>query len=345
MASASSSRSCSANRGECRRLPNRARLSGQFWTVGPAAIALVRLPDVPPHESFHLEVDDPTVGRICLTGFLHAPPAARRLLIALHGLGGSAESSYMRYFARSAVAAGFACLRLNLRGAERQAADYYHAGLTVDLEAVLAAPGLAKFERIGVVGFSLGGHVALRYTAERPEATDPRLAAVAAVCAPLDLDRGATALDSPGAWLYRQYILPGLRSQLDAVEKLRPVPCDRARRARVRGIREWDGLVVAPRWGFASPEEYYERASVAPILERIRLPAWIIESENDPMVPTWTLLPALARVSPTTEVTWTKRGGHVGMPRDLDLGRPGPRGLHAQLLAWMREMTGGEMLG
>ena len=38
----------------------------------------------------------------------------------------------------------------------------------------------------------------------------------------------------------------------------------------------------------------------------------------------------------TKQVTWTKRGGHFGMPGDLDLGRPGAKGLHPQLLAWMR---------
>jgi len=309
--------------------------SGKFWTVAPAAASYFRPPSAPPHEPFRLAVEDPTVGRLVLSGALHAPPAARTLLVALHGLGGSAESSYMRQFATAAVGAGYACLRLNHRGAERAAQDYYHAGLTVDVESVLAAEELARFDHLAVVGFSLGGHVALRYAAERPAATDPRLVSVAAVCAPLDLERGATALDAPAAWLYRRYILPGLQEHLDAVERLRPVPVDRVRRARVRGIREWDDLVVAPRWGFASAEDYYARASVAPILDRIALPAWIVESENDPMVPAWTLQSALARVSPTTEVTWTPRGGHVGMPADLDLGRPGPRGLHSQLLAWI----------
>jgi uncharacterized protein len=316
-----------------------ANLSGKIWTVGPAALAWVRPPGVPPCEDFALVVEDPAVGKVVLTGSLHAPPSAGTLLVALHGLGGSAESSYMRRFAGAALSSGFACLRLNHRGAERQSADYYHAGLTVDLEAVLAAPALARFTRIGIVGFSLGGHVALRYAAERPGATDPRLGAVAAVCAPLDLDLGATALDEPGAWLYRRYILPGLRDHLDAVERVRPVPCDRERRRRVRGIREWDGLVVAPRWGFASAEDYYARASVAPILDRIRLPTWIVESRNDPMVPVWTLENALVRVSPSTEVTWTSRGGHVGMPSTLDLGRPGPKGLHSQLLSWLREKS------
>lgn len=318
-------------------------LAGKFWTVAPAALSYFRPPSAPPSEPFRLVVEDPTVGAIALSGALHAPPAARTLVVALHGLGGSAESSYMRQFATAAVAAGHACLRLNHRGAERAAQDFYHAGLTVDLASVLAAERLASFARIGVVGFSLGGHVALRYAAERPGRTDPRLAAVAAVCAPLDLDRGATALDGPGTWIYRRYLLPGLQQHLDAVEKLRPVPADRARRARVRGIREWDDLVVAPRWGFASAEDYYARASVAPILDRIAIPTWIIESANDPMVPVWTLERALARVSMTTEITWTPRGGHVGMPADLDLGRPGPKGLHAQLLAWLGEKLGGLM--
>lgn len=312
-----------------------AGFSGKFWTVAPAALAYFRPPSAPPHEPFRLAIEDPTVGPIGLSGELHAPSGARHLVVALHGLGGSAESSYMRQFATAAVATGHACLRLNHRGAEREAQDYYHAGLTVDLESVLAATELARFERIAVVGFSLGGHVALRYAAERPGATEPRLAGVAAVCAPLDLDRGATALDAPSSWLYRRYILPGLQQHIDAVERWRPVPADRQRRARVRGIREWDDLVVAPRWGFASAADYYARASVAPILDRIALPAWIIESENDPMVPVWTLESALERVSPTTEVTWTPRGGHVGMPRDLDLGQPGAKGLFAQLLAWL----------
>ena len=263
------------------------------------------------------------------------------LAVFLHGLGGSADAPYLMPLAHEMGDRGWSVLRLNLRGADRQSNDFHHAGFLDDLRALWASPAVAGRETVVLVGFSLGGHVALRYAAERPGRTDPRLAAVAAVCAPLDLDLGATALDGPGTWLYRRYILPGLQQHIDAVERLRPVPADRARRARVRGIREWDGLVVAPRWGFASAADYYARASVAPILDRIAVPAWIIESRNDPMVPVWTLESALARVSPTTEVTWTPRGGHVGMPPDLDLGRPGPKGLHAQLLAWLGEKLGG----
>ena len=158
------------------------------------------------------------------------------------------------------------------------------------------------------------------------------------MCAPLDLELGATALDA-GFALYRRYLLDGLRALADAVERRRPggVAAPREIRGRVRRIREWDGLVVAPRWGFASAEDYYARASAGPLLGRIRTPTWIVLSERDPMVPPATVRAALAGVSPSTEVTWTPRGGHVGFPPGLDLGRAGARGLDGQLLAWLAE--------
>ena len=97
-------------------------------------------------------------------------------------------------------------------------------------------------------------------------------------------------------------------------------------------------MVVAPRWGFSSAEEYYERASAGPILGRIRTPTWMVLSECDPMVPPRTVRPSLANLPPTIEVTWTKRGGHVGFPPDLDLGRGASLGygLDSQLVSWLR---------
>ncbi|HSM13685.1 MAG TPA: alpha/beta fold hydrolase, partial [Thermoanaerobaculia bacterium] len=244
-------------------------------------------------------------------------------------------SSDLRRFARAARAAGFACLRLNLRGADG-APDFYHAGLTADLDRVLSAPELASHGPRFLVGFSLGGHVALRWASERHEEA---VAGVVAVCAPLDLDRGATALDASGTWLYRGYLLRGLKRFADGVERRAPqlVAAPRPERRRVRGIREWDGLVVAPRWGFASAQDYYARASVGPRLGRIRIPSWIVVAENDPMVPLWTVEEALRGSAPATEVTRTRRGGHVGFPADLDLGRRGPRGLAGQVLGWIAE--------
>ncbi len=310
-------------------------LSGHYWTVAPVVRALLRPPAAPPGEPFGIDVVDPTVGRVRLTGVLHAPGAATTLLVALHGLGGSIESSYLKRFASAAVGRGYACLRFDLRGAGGDSADFYHAGLTSDLAAVLAAPRLASFSQIVLVGFSLGGQLALRWAGELEDAGDPRLAAVAGVCSPLDLDLGAGAID---AWFnapYRAWILSGLCELADRVERFRPLPVDRAARRRIATIREWDTRIVAPRWGFASAEDYYRKVSAAGTLGGIRRPSWIVLAQNDPMVPPATVRAALERASAAVEVTWTRRGGHVGFPAHLDLGQPDERGLAGQLLGWI----------
>ena len=83
--------------------------------------------------------------------------------------------------AAAAEMAGLSCLRMNLRGSDRMGEDYYHGGLTVDLHAALASSEAQRYRRIYLLGYSLGGHVVLRLATEP---ADPRLVAVAAVCAP-----------------------------------------------------------------------------------------------------------------------------------------------------------------
>jgi predicted alpha/beta-fold hydrolase len=212
--------------------------------------------------------------------------------------------------AHAAEAAGLSCLRVNLRGADCGGDDYYHAGLTGDLHAALASPEAARFRRIWMIGYSLGGHVALRTATEK---VDPRLEAVAAVCAPVDLSLSVKEIDSPGFWLYRRYLLRGLADLYRAVAARRPVPHPVERLGEIRLIREWDDRIVAPRHGFADAADYYARMSVAPRLPELRVPALLLNSECDPMVPARAVRPALGREFPNLSVEWV-RGGHVAFP-------------------------------
>jgi predicted alpha/beta-fold hydrolase len=300
-------------------------LGGHFWTVAPYLrhrCAPVRAPVARPWST---TVPDPSHGPVRLSGWLAAPEDARALLVVVHGLGGSAESHYVLPAACAAAEAGLACLRLNLRGADGSGEDFYHAGLAEDLRAALADAALARFDAIAFLGFSEGGHVVLRYAAE---GTDPRVRAVAAICPPLDLDRAAAAIDRPERALYRRHVLGGLARAYAPVAARRPVPCEPAAARRIRTIREWDRRIVAPRHGFASAEDYYARASVAPLLGRIAAPALLIAAEHDPMVPAGTLRPALAGAGANLEVRWLARGGHVGFPAALALER--------ELVAWLK---------
>jgi predicted alpha/beta-fold hydrolase len=267
-------------------------------------------------------MDDPQVGPVRLTGHLRELPGDD-LLVLVHGLGGSVDSHYMIRGAKAAEAAGLSCLRVNLRGADRGGDDYYHAGLTGDLHAALASPEAGRFRRIWVIGYSLGGHVVLRTATE---GVDPRLQAVAAVCAPVDLELSVVEIDSPGFWLYRRYLLRSLSDIYRAVAARRPVPYPVERLGEIRTIREWDDRVVAPRHGFADAADYYARMSVAPWLPELRIPALLLNSECDPMVPARAVRPALERESPNLRVDWV-RGGHVAFP-------------DTEVIAWLTDETG-----
>jgi predicted alpha/beta-fold hydrolase len=154
------------------------------------------------------------------------------------------------------------------------------------------------------------------------------------VCSPLDLSRGATALDRAFP-LYRHYILRRLNHLVDAAHQNGlALPTAHALRG-VESIRVWDGLVVGPFFGFRDAEDYYTRASVGPLLAEIKLPTLLIHSRADPMVPFDTVEPALAHLSPTTASRITARGGHVGFPADLDLGLGPSPGLRGQVLDWL----------
>jgi predicted alpha/beta-fold hydrolase len=156
------------------------------------------------------------------------------------------------------------------------------------------------------------------------------------VCAPLDLERSAEDFDRPVRAFYRWHVLSGLKAIYAAVGRRRRVHVPIESAVRVRKIRSWDALVVAPRFGFASAEDYYARVSAAATLPVIALPTLIIAAKADPMIPEATLIPALRNCSSSIDLRWVARGGHVGFPADLDLGQRGARGLEPQILAWLR---------
>ena len=307
-------------------------LNGHYWTIAPRLRHAFRPSPAPPAKPWRTRVPDPDFGSVQITGLLREKPESDSVLIVIHGLGGSCESNYALRAARAAEAAGLSCLRLNLRGADRSGEDLYHAGLTDDLRAAIRSPQIRKYRRVLVLGYSLGGHVALRYASE---GSDTSVAAVAAVCSPLNLGVCQANLDAPATWLYRTYLLTTLKSLYRTVAAKRPLSTPPEAIDAIHRLREFDDLAVAPRHHFANAGDYHAKASVWPLLPRLEVPALLVASRNDPMVPLASVEPWLGQASPALSVRWQDSGGHVGFPPDLDLGEPSPRGLEPQVLHWL----------
>lgn len=306
---------------------------GHFWTVGPHVIDAVLGLRAPRDEPWDATVHDARLGALRLTGWLRDRPHSDTLVVVIHGLGGSVDSRYVVRCAKAADDAGLSYLRLNLRGADGSGEDVYHAGLTDDLRAALSSPALARFRRIYVVGYSMGGHIVLRWATEPDR--DPRVSAIASVCAPLDLAFGVRAIQRPLGRPYQWHVLRGLKASYWAAAVRGRMPVAVEHVMALRTFLEWDEHIIAPRFGFASPEDYYERTSAGPLLPKLELPTLFLASEDDPMVTADQLRPWLPSASSAVEVRWTERGGHVGFPNDLDLGLGDVGPLEPQIVRWL----------
>jgi predicted alpha/beta-fold hydrolase len=310
-------------------------LAGHFWTIAPVVRHRLSPRVAPVSTPWELALDDARYGTVMLRGLLRDVPGSDAAVVIVHGLGGTFENHYCISAALAAEQLGVSSLRLALRGADRDGEDLYHAGLAADLHAVLRSPALARFTRLYVLGFSLGGHVTLRAALTAASERDPRLRAVAAICAPLDLELSAVHIDGPRARIYRRHVLTGLKEMYEAVARRRELPTPLERVLAVRTIREWDALAIVPRFGFGTVERYYAEMSVGPALAQLALPALLAQHRADPMVPPHAYERHLARKPDALELRWLPAGGHVGYPSDVSLGEQGPLGVEAQAISWL----------
>ena len=231
-------------------------------------------------------------------------------VLVLHGLEGSTQSGYVQQVLAGLAARRWGGVALNFRGCSgvpnRHAASY-SSGDVRDARWLLSRlPGPKA-----AVGFSLGASVLLNLLAKDGEAVG--VFAAAAVSTPFELAAGARFLDSaePFARVYLNNFLPTLKQK--ALEKAARFPdvLDAEAIARTRTIRDFDHLVTARLFGFASAEDYYAQCSSGPQLSRLTTPTLLISAEDDALAPAKTLPPDAHRRD-ALHVLRTNAGGHVG---------------------------------
>ena len=81
-------------------------------------------------------------------------------------------------------------------------------------------------------------------------------------------------------------------------------------------MREFDEDYTAPHFGFLNAEDYYHRASAMRVIDRIRVPALIITSEDDPFVPSAPFRDPKVTGNPHITLHLCEHGGHCGFVGD-----------------------------
>lgn len=239
----------------------------------------------------------------------------RTTVVIVHGLTGDARSSYAYGTAEKALAAGMNAVRLDLRGCgESEAASptIYHAGVSADLGAVVRElRGRDGLERLCVVGFSLGGNVALKLAGELGPRAAEWLAGIVSISAPIDLALCSDELDRRGLnRVYQRCFLRDLSAKLAHKHAAHPqrFPIDGL--ARVRSMREFDDRFTGPLGGFGDAATYYARCSSLPLLSNVAVPTLLVHARDDCFVPFASYVTAGLEAHPWIRLLAPAHGGH-----------------------------------
>jgi len=252
--------------------------------------------------------------RTAVVAYEHQPesPACGQIVF-VHGLEGSADAGYIASFAQEALLRGYGVHRLNLRtcgGTEALSETVYHSGLTGDTKFVLDQLKQRGLGPLFLVGFSLGGNVALKLAGELGE-TDA-LDGVCAVSTPIDLAACVHCIDRPGNILYARRFLSRLRERVRRKSKLHPHLYTEAGLDEVRTIWEFDERFTAPLFGFGTAANYYATQSSAQFLNAIRVPTLVIAAKDDPLIPFEIYHHEAFKENPALTLLAIENGGHLG---------------------------------
>ena len=287
----------------------------------------------------HEDVDLPD-GDFVQLSWADTPVPGQPLLVLIHGLGGSAESSYIRRMIAETRGLPVAVVVHHHRGCGRapnRLPRAYHSGDTADIGHVFdALTRRFPASPLWAVGYSLGGNQLVKYLGERGRQTP--IVRAAAVSPPLDLAACVERMARGRSKLYARYLLrdllPPMRTKLADPRLAGSMPFDRASLERVRTLRAYDDLVTAPLHGFADADDYYARSSGLPYLARIAQPTLVVHAADDPLMSA-AVIPRADQLAAPVTYELSPRGGHVGF---IEGGSPWrPRFyLERRLLAFLR---------
>ena len=244
-------------------------------------------------------------------------------VVLIHGLEGSSQSGYMQSLAQTLLEDGCAVHRFNMRtcgGTEFLCTGLYHAGLTSDVLAWLLDLDRQRRTPVYLVGFSLGGNVALKLAGELGEDGRRLLAGVCAVSTPLDLAACARAIGEPRNWIYQRNFLWCMKRRLRLRLRVLDPSIQTAGFEKIPTLWDFDDRITARGNGFRGADHYYSTQSAIGFLHQIRVPTLLVQAVDDPMIPFSVFQRPEVRANPFIRIEQVNHGGHLGF-----LARGSPR--------------------
>eukprot|EP00043_Microstomoeca_roanoka_P019381 m.217054 g.217054 ORF g.217054 m.217054 type:complete len:277 (+) comp16986_c2_seq1:2492-3322(+) len=244
-----------------------------------------------------------------------SPDAERPVIVVMHGLCGSSESSYVRMLIEHAINHNFEVAVMNARGCGRVPLTSpvgMHAARTSDFHRALRyIRSRRPHSRVFAVGFSLGAGVLAKYLGEQGHH------------ALLD---GAVAISPSWNFHQKHWVFP-LWSRFVLINSLREYATSNRRAMEAMGIyqtamaaktvREFDQAAVVKPHGFRDVDDYYTTASSIHTSQNITVPTLAISAADDPVCHHAGAPSTDGKLGPGLVIAITRTGGHLGFSEGL----------------------------
>jgi predicted alpha/beta-fold hydrolase len=239
-----------------------------------------------------------------------------RLVVVAHGLEGSSQGGYVRGMVRAFNRRGWDAVAMNFRGCSgepNRLLRFYHSGVSDDLGLVVQhVSGPGTYAGVGLVGFSLGGNVTLKYVGELREGAPSWLVGAVAISVPCDLKASARAMSGAAQRPYMARFISDLHLKLKAKQARFPQQLDDTGYSELRTFKDFDDRYTAPIHGFADAEDYWAKSSSRFLMPAIRCRSLLLNALDDPFLAHECFPVELARNHPWLHLETPSRGGHVG---------------------------------
>ncbi|HIP49017.1 MAG TPA: alpha/beta fold hydrolase [Lutibacter sp.] len=239
------------------------------------------------------------------------------VIIAIHGLEGSSKSSYIQSLTVCANKNEYDVVVMNLRGCSgepNKLLSSYHSGKTDDLKQVIDyIIKKKKYKCIHIVGYSLGGNLALKLMGEFGKEYPEMLKTAIGISVPCDLEGSSKVLNRGFNKCYQYGILKSLLKK--AKHKLNQFPdsgIQKEKLFKVSDFKDFDEFFTAPLNSFSSAKDYYTRSSCKPYLEDIKVSSMMIAALDDSFLSTSCYPFKEAKENDNFSLLTPKYGGHVG---------------------------------
>jgi predicted alpha/beta-fold hydrolase len=211
-----------------------------------------------------------------------------KLAIISHGLEGSSRQAYILAMIRTFTQSNWDALAWNFRscsGPINNSIRLYHGGSTGDLKCVIEhARRTKRYKEIGLIGFSLGGNIILKYLGDESSVLPSEISRACVFSVPCDLYACARSLSVGVNRIYLNRFLTTLKAKIAHKAKLYPEVLGHIKLSKIQDFIDFDNQITAPLSGFKDAFHYYLECSSKRSIAKIQIPTLIVTAKNDPFL-------------------------------------------------------------